>query len=151
MSSLDAIRNFVQLTPRIGTAGQPKENQFDAIAEAGFATVINIAMPDHEDSIDQEGRLVTERGMNYLHLPVPFQAPAPDHVKQFFGLMQAQREQQVLVHCIMNYRVSAFMYHYLTLVEGYAPEQARSPIFDRWKIEPQWQAIMDLTPADLGY
>ena len=42
------------------------------------------------------------------------------------------------------------MYHYLTIVEEYPPGQARSPIFDRWQIERQWQAIMDLSPADLG-
>ena len=75
LNSLDAIRNFVQLTPRIGTAGQPSENQFQLIADAGYKTVINIAMPDHPDSIDHEGKLVTELGMNYLHLPVPFDQP----------------------------------------------------------------------------
>ena len=151
MSSLDSIRNFVQLTPRIGTSGQPSEDQFQTIADAGYKTVINIAMPDHPDSIDHEGKLVTELGMNYLHLPVPFDAPEAGHLKQFFALLQAQGEQAVFVHCIMNYRVSAFMYHYLTLIEELPQEQARSPIFEKWNIEPQWQAIMDLRPDQLGY
>lgn len=151
MSSLESIRNFIQLTPRIGTAGQPGADQFEVIAGAGFDSVINIAMPDHPDSIDHEGRLVTELGMNYLHLPVPFDAPSAAHVKQFIAVLQAQAEQQVFVHCIMNYRVSAFMYHYLTLVEHRSSEDARSPIFDHWEIEPQWREIMALQPADLGY
>lgn len=151
LNSLDAIRNFVQLTPRIGTAGQPSENQFQLIADAGYKTVINIAMPDHPDSIDHEGKLVTELGMNYLHLPVPFDQPKADHVKQFFGLLQAQSEQPVFVHCIMNYRVSAFMYHYLTLIEYWPRDRARSPMFEQWKIEPQWQAIMDLSADQLGF
>ena len=151
LNSLEAIRNFVQLTPRIATAGQPSADQFPAIAAAGIDTVINIAMPDHPDSIDHEGRLVTECGMTYLHLPVPFGTPTAAHVRQFFSLMESQKDHQLLVHCIMNYRVSAFMYHYLTLVEAYLPDKARSPIFDRWQIEPQWQAILDLTAADLGF
>ena len=151
MSSLDSIRNFVQLTPRIGTAGQPSADQFQSIAEAGYRTVINIAMPDHPDSIDHEGKLVTELGMNYLHLPVPFDQPEADHLKQFFGLLQSQGEQAVFVHCIMNYRVSAFMYHYLTLIEDWPEDRARSPIFDKWEIEPQWQAIMELSPDQLGF
>ena len=151
MNSLEAIRNFVQLTPRIGTAGQPTEEQFKAIADAGYRTVLNIAMPDHPDSIDHEGRLVTELGMNYFHLPVPFDAPGRDHVKQFLALIQSQSDQPIFVHCIMNYRVSAFMYHYLTLIEELPEEQARSPIFEKWDIEPQWQSIMDLSPDQLGF
>lgn len=151
LSSLEAIRNFVQLTPRIGTAGQPTENQFQAIANAGYKAVINIAMPEHPDSIDHEGKLVTELGMNYLHLPVPFDRPEANHVKQFFSLLQAQDNQPVFVHCIMNYRVSAFMYHYLRLIEECTEDQARSPIFEQWKIEPQWQDIMALAPDQLGF
>ena len=151
MSSLDEIRNYVALTPRFGTAGQPGKDQFRLIADAGFKTVINIAMPDHPDSIDQEGKLVTELGMSYLHLPVPFDAPTAEHVKRFLALLQAQGDQPVFVHCIMNYRVSAFMFHYLTLVEDWSEDRARSPIFEKWDLEPQWQAIMDLSADQLGF
>ena len=34
MSDLGAIKNFVQLTPRVGTAGQPTPEQFAEIAAA---------------------------------------------------------------------------------------------------------------------
>jgi len=147
---LEAIRNFVQLTPDVGTAGQPTADQFDAIAAAGYRAVINIAMPDHADSIDNEGSLVTARGMHYYHIPVPFDAPRAYHVRQFCRLMQTLEDQKVFVHCIMNYRVSAFMLHYLQQVKGYSFEQARSPIIDQWLIEPQWQEIVELNAEDLG-
>lgn len=150
MSSLEAIRNFVQLTEQIGTAGQPEAAQFELIAKAGFDTVINIAMPDHPDSIDHEGKLVTELGMNYYHLPVPFQSPQSAHVRHFCELLRILQAQRLFVHCIMNYRVSAFMYLYLTLYRGQDPQQARSPIFDRWDIEPQWQALLQLDAEALG-
>ena len=144
MSSIQSIRNFVQLTPTIGTAGQPRTDEFEFIAAENFKSVINIAMPDHPDSIDQEGRLVTELGMNYYHLPVPFEHPTIDHVADFCKLMRSQQQSRIFVHCIMNYRVSVFMHHYLTCFEGYTAQQARSGIFDHWQIEPQWQKIMDL-------
>ncbi|MCP4389056.1 MAG: phosphatase [Gammaproteobacteria bacterium] len=150
MSSLETIRNYVRLTPEIATAGQLRRDQFKLISEAGFETVINIAMPDHSDSIDDEGRLVTELGMNYLHLPVSFDAPEVSHVRQFFALLSAQQGRQQFVHCIMNYRVSAFMYHYLRWEQGYSEQRARSPVFDIWEIEPQWQAIMDLDADSLN-
>ncbi len=59
--------------------------------------MINIAMPDHPDSIDDEGQLVTELGMNYLHLPVPFDSPSADHLRQFCALLNAQRGRQLLL------------------------------------------------------
>lgn len=146
---LSSIRNFVQLTPNIGTAGQPTSEQFKSIADAGYQAVINIAMPDHEDSLDNEGALVTSLGMHYYHIPVPFKTPLPEQLQQFCRLMQTLDSYQVFVHCIMNYRVSAFMFHYLQRLKGYSSEAARSPIFEQWQIEPQWQAIMDLSAEDL--
>jgi len=151
LSSLESIRNYARLAADIGTAGQPRPGQFRLIADAGFETVINIAMPDHSDSIAKEGKLVTELGMNYFHLPVAFDKPRADQVKQFCDLMAAQQGRKIFAHCIMNYRVSVFMFHYLCLVRGYSPQRARSPIYDIWEIEPQWQAIMDMDAAALGF
>ena len=145
-SSLESIRNYVRLRPDIGTAGQPTREQFDAIAAAGFEVVINLALPDHPDSLDDEGSLVTRLGLSYFHLPVPFDAPAADHVRDFCRLLRCLRGRRLFVHCIMNYRVAAFMYHYLRLVEGCDESAARSPMLDRWQIEPQWQRILDLPP-----
>ncbi len=149
-NSLESIRNYVRLTPTIGTAGQPMRDQFDCIAAAGFDDVINLALPDHPDSLDDEGSLVTRLGMRYFHLPVPFDAPSADHVSEFCRLLHCLRGRQLFVHCIMNYRVSAFMYHYLRRVEGYDDKHARSPIFDRWQVEPQWQSIIDLPPGSVS-
>ena len=149
LNSIESIRNYALLTPKIATAGQPCADQFRLIANTGFKTVINIAMPDHPDSIDHEGRLVTELGMNYFHIPVPFDSPQVNHVKEFCDLLRSQRHQPVFVHCIMNYRVSVFMYHYLIAFEGYSREQARSPVFDQWNVEPQWQELMDFDQTEL--
>ena len=150
MNSLESIRNYIRLTPEIGTAGQPRREQFETIAGAGFEWVINLAMPDHADSIADEGALVTALGMTYCHLPVPFDAPGPDQLRQFCALLAALRGRKLFVHCIMNYRVSAFMYLYLTHVEGMPEEQARSPIFERWNIEPQWRALLAMDARELG-
>ena len=150
MKSLESIRNYVALTPAVATAGQPRREQFPLIAEAGFDCVINLALPDHPDSLADEGALVAALGMTYCHLPVPFDAPAPIHVQRFCALLEAQRDQRLFVHCIMNYRVSAFMYLYLKYVEGCADGDARSPIFDHWQVEPQWQALLRMDQATLG-
>ena len=147
---MPVIRNFVQLTDNLGTAGQPSSDQFECIAENGYEIVINLAMPDHADSIDNEGSIVTGLGMSYFHIPVPFHAPEPGHVRLFCRFMDALDDRKVFVHCIMNYRVSAFIYHYLNKVKGIGQQASRSPMFDIWKPDEVWRRLIDLNKKELG-
>ncbi|MDA7785341.1 hypothetical protein N8944_05670 [Pseudomonadales bacterium] len=41
MSNLARITNFVQLTPTVGTAGQPRAEYFVDVAAAGYDVVLN--------------------------------------------------------------------------------------------------------------
>ena len=45
------IHNQYQLTANIASSGQPREDQFKAIAEAGYDIVINLAMPDSDHAM----------------------------------------------------------------------------------------------------
>lgn len=147
---IESIRNFVQLTPDIGTAGQPSTGQFQYISRAGYESVINLAMPEHPDSIGNEEELVTATGMSYYHIPVLFDTPTANQVLKFCQLMQALESRKVFVHCIMNYRVSAFMFHYLHKCRGYSVEASKSPMFGIWRVEPQWRDILDLSADEIG-
>ncbi|NKB60889.1 MAG: phosphatase [Gammaproteobacteria bacterium] len=144
------IRNFVQLTDKLGTAGQPEASQFELIADAGFEAVINLALPEHEDSIDSEGAIVTGLGMDYIHIPVHFDAPTPEQLRKFCAILKGYGDSPVFVHCIMNYRVSAFMYHYLTKVLGYDAQSAKSEMFHRWNPNPVWQEVMNWDKVTIG-
>lgn len=115
MSELTHIKNFVQLTSSVGTAGQPRAEDFADIASAGYNAVINLAMADSEHALPNEGNLVAKLGMTYIHLPVNFQTPQVTDVAQFIRLMRGLDVDKVFVHCVLNLRVSAFMYHYLRL------------------------------------
>ncbi len=147
---MESIRNYIQLSPNIATSGQPTEKQFRKIAKAGYASVINLAMPNHSDSIDNEGQLVTELGMAYFHIPVPFDNPTSEHIRIFCKIMHALRDKKVWVHCIMNYRVAAFMFHYLNKVEGLNELKSMSPMFKTWSPNKKWQEILELTANDIG-
>jgi protein tyrosine phosphatase (PTP) superfamily phosphohydrolase (DUF442 family) len=140
----------VQLTENFATAGQPSADQFSIIAEHGNQHVINIGMPDHPDALANEGELVSVLGMNYLHIPVPFDNPTPDHVKLFCDLLVQIRQEKVFIHCIMNYRVSAFMYHYLSKIENRDESDSRSIMFQKWNMEPAWRKVLSWSSSDLG-
>ncbi len=152
MGSLSEIRNFIQLTEDVGTAGQPRPEQFADIAAAGYGAVINLAMHDSDNAVPEEGNLVAAEGMCYFHLPVDFAAPNATHARLFFDLMQTLAPRKIFVHCALNLRVSAFMYLYLRHVRGLDEEAARSPLIAKWepKMDTVWQDFLRLQPEQLG-
>jgi protein tyrosine phosphatase (PTP) superfamily phosphohydrolase (DUF442 family) len=144
LSELTHIKNFVQLTSSVGTAGQPRAEDFADIASAGYNAVINLAMADSEHALPNEGNLVAKLGMTYIHLPVNFQTPQVTDVAQFIRLMRGLDVDKVFVHCVLNLRVSAFMYHYLRLEKNYSDPDARSPILEKWAphMDDVWAGLM---------
>ena len=59
--------------------------QFKDIQAAGFDVVVNLAMPDSDNALTNEGAVVSENGMTYVHIPVPWDAPDANHIAQFLG------------------------------------------------------------------
>ncbi|XOV84423.1 MAG: protein tyrosine phosphatase family protein [bacterium] len=151
MQPLTDILNFVQLTPNVGTSGQPLAHQFQQIADAGYKTVINLAMADSDNAVANEGNLVAAAGMSYIHLPVDFAAPTAEHAQRFAGLMQVVESEPVFVHCAMNLRVSAFMYLYLRHVKGYDEAAATSPMIEKWapRMDTVWRNFLQLPASDI--
>lgn len=143
--------NFFEPTPLIGTAGQPTDSQFEAIAAAGYTAVVNLAMPDSDNALANEGSIVTSLGMSYFHIPVPFDHPTLRHLRQFSGVMDALQDEQVFVHCAVNARVSAFTFQYLTLHRGLDPEAVTSPLLQRWQpqMDAAWRRFMAIDASNL--
>ena len=146
------ILNHFAVSDSISTSGQPTADQFESIAAEGFEVVINLALPDHKKSIANEGALVTGLGMTYIHIPVPFDAPDESHYERFAGYMDALSDAKVWVHCIVNARVSAFMFRYLQANRGYSPEQAQTPLLKAWRadMDEVWSAFVARAPGQVA-
>ena len=126
------IKNYFKITDNICTSGQPSEQQFKEIASKGYEAVINLAMPDSEHSLPNEGKTVTSLGLTYIHIPVPFESPETDHIESFSGYMNVLKNKKVWVHCIVNARVSAFLYCYLQKERGLSQQEATTPLLTKW-------------------
>lgn len=150
--SIKEIFNHIQMTEDIGTSGQPSREQLAQIADANFKTVINLAMPDSDNAIPDEGKVVTTLGMQYIHIPVPFDKPDAAHLKTFIGMMRALEGEKVWVHCVVNARVSAFMYQYLRFEKGYDADSAKNEILKSWepKMDDVWKRFMALSLKDIS-
>lgn len=144
--------NYYQSTEKVGTSGQPSKEQLADIARMGYETVVNLAMHDSEGAIPDEGGIVAALGMSYFHIPVPFEKPTVDHLRTFCGIMSVLEGKRVWVHCAINARVSAFMFHYLTRLRGVSEEDATSPLLRDWRplMDEAWTSFMSLGKGDLG-
>jgi protein tyrosine phosphatase (PTP) superfamily phosphohydrolase (DUF442 family) len=141
---LTTIYNHRAVSDTLGTSGQPTVAQLEAIAQAGFSTVINLAL--HDDprySLPDEPGTVRALGMNYVHIPVQFAAPRRADLLAFFDAMEAHRSERVWVHCAANMRVSAFLGLYRVLRQGADRDSAFDLMRDLWQPNAVWTAFID--------
>jgi uncharacterized protein (TIGR01244 family) len=138
----EAIYHWHRLDDRLTTSGQPSEAQLADIAALGVRTVINLGLHSHEKALPDEASSVTALGMTYVHIPVDFQNPTEDDFKAFCAAITATDGAPLHVHCIANYRVSAFVYRYRRQVLGQDDAQARPDLVRIWQPDPIWTAFI---------
>ena len=148
---MNDVINFFQITDTIGTGGQPSVSQLYDIAQNGYDVVITLATHNSENAIENEGSIVASLGMTYIHIPVPFEAPTPEHLRKFFGFMNGLSEEKIFVHCAVNARVSAFVFKYLTMEKKIQAEKATTPLLEQWlpQMNLIWRNFLSLEKSDL--
>ena len=136
------ITNYLPISGILATAGQPAAEHFAVIRAAGFKVVVNLAMPTSTDALPNEAELVTAQGMEYVHIPVVWEAPTEDDLERFLAVMDRNRGRKVLVHCALNMRVSCFVFLYRVLrLEAPAPE-AWQDVLATWEPNEVWQRFV---------
>jgi protein tyrosine phosphatase (PTP) superfamily phosphohydrolase (DUF442 family) len=138
MTDPSEIANWRRLDARITTSGQPAEAQLAALRSLGVRHVINLALHDHVRALADEAASVDALGMRYVHIPVDFAAPTEADFELFCAAMAATGEDKVHVHCIVNARVTAFLYRYQREVLGLPEAQARALMDTIWQPGDVW-------------
>jgi uncharacterized protein (TIGR01244 family) len=141
------ILAWQRLSERLTTSGKLDEHDPARLAEIGVKHVIYLAMADHPEALpDAEGAFAAQ-GIGYTHIPVPFAAPEEAHYRTFVEALEAA-DGPVHVHCIMNWRVSAFCYRYNRAC-GMPEAEARALMERQWSPEtnghedaPTWAAFI---------
>ena len=142
--SLESIYNYLKVNDRWATSGQPEADEFDLIKAAGYDCVINLAPTSVlENSLQSEAEIVTDLGMEYLHLPVDFARPSEQKFAQFVQAMNQRQTQKVWVHCAANMRVSAFTYRYHVPYLGEPPVLAQQRLHKIWHPKGVWKRFIE--------
>ena len=143
MADPEAIYNWRRLDDRITTSGQPTEAQLAEIQALGVRHIVNLGLHSSEKALPDEAGSVGRLGMTYIHIPVDFQNPTEQDFEQFCSVMERLKDVPVHVHCIANYRVSAFLYRYRRDVLGMDEPRARADLEAVWNPDGVWAPFVD--------
>ena len=141
--AFSGIYNYRAVDESLCTSGQPSVAQLGSVAEAGFTTVINLAL--HDDprySLPDERGTVHALGLTYVHIPVQFPAPTEADLLAFFAAMEAHRGEKVWVHCAANMRVSAFLGLYRVIRQDWQRERAFELMHGLWQPDEVWSSFI---------
>lgn len=140
--SLDDIINYREYSATFASAGQPTESQLELVSDAGFERVIYIAFSTDGNALANEDRLVRDLGMEYVHIPVVFNAPTTADYESFAAVMQRDPDKKTLLHCQINARASTFSFLYRVLEENVPLVEAKADMNSVWEPNETWRALI---------
>jgi protein tyrosine phosphatase (PTP) superfamily phosphohydrolase (DUF442 family) len=140
--SVDEIVNYVAYSERFASAGQPTAAQLGALSDAGFERVVYIAFSTDGNALPNEDRLVRELGMDYVHIPVVWDAPEVDDFASFAAVMQSDPGKKTLLHCQVNMRATVFGFLYRVLYEDVPMADAKADMNRIWEPNATWRALI---------
>ena len=145
---LQEIKNYREYSASFASSGQPTAEQLEAVAAAGFERVVYIAWSDHSNSLPNEDRLVRKLGLEYLHIPVEWEAPTKSDFYLFAGAMQMAPSRKTLLHCQVNARASAFSFLYRVIFDGVPVAEAKRDMNTVWAPNDTWRELIFTVLAD---
>ena len=99
--------------------------------------------PDtHPDALENERQLLAREDIDYIHIPVDFDAPTANDFERFGDAMDSVDGKVIHVHCMANMRVSALLYRYRVERLGWHGPDAREEMEKLWKPGGVWAALI---------
>lgn len=137
------IINWLRIDENITTSGQPNAQQFEEIAASGVSYVLNLGLINSPKALDNEVGVVLGLGMDYVHIPVQFDGPTNEDFEEFALALDSLQGKKIHIHCIMNYRVTAFLTRYAKKFGDEAFKKAQQNMLSIWTPDEIWQKFID--------
>jgi protein tyrosine phosphatase (PTP) superfamily phosphohydrolase (DUF442 family) len=134
MNDPEDIYAWQRLDERTTTSGRLLDEDIGKLAGLGVRHVINLAPDERPGALAGEAEMLRQRGVRYPYIPVPFDDPDDSHFREFVEAYEGDAEP-VHVHCIANWRVSAFFYRYNRDIRGMDEKAARALMEQQWSPE----------------
>ncbi len=150
--SVEDIFNYIPVNDRLSTAGQPTEEQLREVAAAGFTAIINLAPVNPPYTPADEAGLAGALGLRYVYLPVDWSNPTDGDFAAFEAAMGQLAAEKLFIHCMANFRVTAFYSLYAQKRLGWSGAQAEAFRARIWAGSdyPIWEAYIARKTAELA-
>ena len=146
---LDEIINWRRWSDQITLSGQPTEQQLREIAALGVSHIINLGPHSNKGALPDEAQSVADAGMEYIYIPVDFDAPTQADFDAFEQALGGLGNAKTHVHCIYNARVSAFMYKRAKL-RNERISDAFALMDGIWRPGAVWAELVSTEPTENG-
>lgn len=146
----DDPANFVLWRTGLASSAQPNAAYLKRAKALGYDIVINLAPPEYDEAVPNEGAILAAQGVAYVNIPVRFSDPTAEDLRLFNDVMKSVEKKNVLIHCQINLRGSAFTYLYRVINESANEDQTRSKLTGVWMPNPTWKKFIDSTLSASG-
>lgn len=147
------LLNQIDYSPSLTTSGQPTEEALGLAARSGYSRVIFLAFSNHQNALEHEDVMVKALDMEFIHIPVEWEAPSLADFRAFVAAMQAPTQQRTLLHCEVNFRASVFGFLYQVIYQSVPMDEAISLMHAIWIPNEVWEdfIVRVLTVNGLDY
>jgi uncharacterized protein (TIGR01244 family) len=120
------MNNQREITPELTIADQPTAADLESLRTEGYTAVVNLrndGEPEQPLGTAEEGDLVRELGMDYLHVGVGGSPLDEARVGSFCAFLDRHANERVLVHCRKGSRAAALTLLHRALHEHWSPSE----------------------------
>ena len=117
------IDNFGRISDSYYRGGQPKGDDYAALAALGVKTIVNLTSDDADTA---EQALAEKAGLHYVQIPMTTRvAPTIAELTEFLSLVNDPVKQPVYVHCVGGrHRTGVMTAAYRMTHDGWTADQA---------------------------
>jgi protein tyrosine phosphatase (PTP) superfamily phosphohydrolase (DUF442 family) len=133
--------NVVIIDRSIVTSGQPPAESLATLRAEGFEAVIYLAPASVADAVKEEPTILARQGIEFIHVPIPFAAPAESHFDAVSAALERLKGKRILVHCQVNMRASTMVFLYRVLHRKEPPAAAYDSVTQVRTPQGPWKQL----------
>jgi len=141
--SLSQIPAFSIIHEHLFCSAQPSVEQLKLIKEYGCSAVINLALSDAPNHIENEDRICLDIGLNYIHIPIDWETPSAEQCLLVLDLIDHLVQNEIVwVHCSKNDRSSCLMYVYRQFYMNMDMPTSQDLLHEIWEPNETWTGLI---------
>ena len=133
------LLNKIEYSPSLTASGQPTAEALELAARSGYSRVIFLAFTNHQNALEHEDAIVKALDMEFIHIPVEWEAPSLADFDAFAAAMRVPTQQRTLLHCEVNFRASVFGFLYQVIYEATPIDEAIAMMHAIWIPNEVWE------------